>query len=111
MKRDEKVVALGLFVVAWLVVVALVLAVQSWLADPWEFQSVDGDYGTSTYWSDGRSTVEVASFGRMLTAAEICEVMLCGVYGTADGDIRNKTYGTDDCNCSHVECCTESETK
>lgn len=99
----------------WLVVFCLACFVAiyylEFVYEPWEFHAEEVDGGTVTYWEDAEGIYWSAFFDRVLSDREICEIKICGFDGTADGNERSKHYGTDDCNCSHVECCTESETK
>lgn len=49
--------------------------------------------------------MECGVFDRVMTDTEICEVVLCGLDGTADGAIRDTNFGATGCTCSDIATC------
>lgn len=49
--------------------------------------------------------MDCAYFDRVLTDTEMCEWMLCGLDGTADGAARDTAFGAAGCQCSDITTC------
>lgn len=71
----------------------------------WEFHSDITSAGTTTKWTRSDSSFQHSFVDRRLSDMEVCEIMLCGMDGTADGHLRGAEYGTARCNCDAITSC------